>query len=53
MVIEFAMLIALVMALATDIQRFVNMHLSTKIDTLRWAVSVEGRWPSHPMLYFW
>ena len=53
MVIEFAMLITLVMALATDIQRFVNMHISTKIDILGWAVNVEGRWPSHPMLYFW
>ena len=50
---EFTMLIALVMALVTYIKRFVNMHITTKIDTLGWAVNVEGRLPSHPMLYFW
>ena len=49
---EFTILIAMV-ALVTQIQRLVNMHITTKIGTLVWAVNVEGRWPSHPMLYFW
>ena len=43
MELEFTMLIALVMVLVKYLQRFVNMHITTKIDTLRWAVSVEGR----------